>query len=82
MSNASANIVNFCVIRFILSSLSCDLLLSRTNCIERWQKSQGGEDLAAILILTHPASSIYTTEDAPLSRGDFPKKPINEAWIW
>jgi hypothetical protein len=45
MSNASANIVNFCVIRFILSSLFCDLLLSGTNCIERWKKSQGGEDL-------------------------------------
>jgi hypothetical protein len=33
----------------------------------------------AILILTHPASSIYTTEEAPLSRGDSPKKPLNEA---
>jgi hypothetical protein len=35
--------------------------------------------LTAILILTHPASSIYTKEETPLSRGDSPKKPITEA---
>jgi hypothetical protein len=29
--------------------------------------------IPGILILTHPASSIFTTEEAPLSRGDFPK---------
>jgi hypothetical protein len=38
-----------------------------------------GNRCATILILTHPASSIYTMEEAPLSRGDSPKKPTTEA---
>jgi serine/threonine-protein kinase len=38
-----------------------------------------GVTMYQLLILTHPASSIYTTEEAPLSRGDSPKKRINEA---